>query len=285
MKLLYAEEHCSCFNYEGGEGRAIEVKYLKKGDTWNQTSKHHKIVFVLNGLLRYDLGDVTGQYLSKSKMLLYPSDVEFEIQALNDSEVIIIRLPVTEQLCDVYSFEKLLTEKIQYRDDIEDQSSILDINERMGLFLEMLRDYVAEGLRCTYFFQIKIKEMLFILRAYYAKEDLLHFFYPLLTSDMTFSEFILKHKHEVRTVKEFAELSNYSLSGFQKRFKKVFGISAHKWLNEHRSKSILHEINNSERTLKEISNKYGFSSQSYFNDFCKTNFGSTPGQLRNQKTR
>lgn len=285
MKLLYAEEHCSCFNYEGGEGRAIEVRTLNKGDNWDQISKYHKIVFILKGHIQYNLGADRGKSLLGGNMLLYPSDVELNMQAQEKTDVVIVRLPVSEQLCDVYSFEKLLTEVSEDMADFNNGESTLNINERMDIFLELLKDYVSEGLRCTYFFQIKIKEMLFVFRAYYPKEDLLRFFYPLLTSDMTFSEFVLKHKHEVRTVKEFAELSNYSLSGFQKRFKKVFGIPAHKWLNEHRSKSILHEINNSERTLKEISNKYGFSSQSYFNDFCKTNFGLTPGQLRSQKVK
>lgn len=284
MKFLYSNEHCSCFNYEKSEGGAIQIRTFKKNERWYEVSKYHKIVFLLKGQIKYNLGIDSENFLTGGNMFLFPSDIELNLTTLEDSDIIVVRLPISEQLCDVYSFEKLLKES-HSNAKMDNGYHTLSINERMDIFLELLNAYITEGLRCTYFFQIKIKEMLFIFRAYYSKEELLRFFYPLLTSDISFSEFVLKHKNEVRTVKEFAELSNYSLSGFQKRFKKVFGVTAHKWLNEHRSKSILHEINKKERTLKEISNKYGFSSQSYFNDFCKTNFGLTPGQLRNHKVK
>lgn len=284
MKFLYSKEHCSCFNYEKGEGGAIQIRTFKKNERWNEVSKYHKIVFLLKGQIKCNLGIDSENFLAGGNMFLFPSDIELNLMTLEDSDIIVVRLPISEQLCDVYSFEKLLKES-HSNAKMDNGYYTLSINERMDIFLELLKAYITEGLRCTYFFQIKIKEMLFIFRAYYSKEELLRFFHPLLTSDISFSEFVLKHKNEVRTVKEFAELSNYSLSGFQKRFKKVFGVTAHKWLNEHRSKSILHEINKKERTLKEISNKYGFSSQSYFNDFCKTNFGLTPGQLRNHKIK
>ena len=78
-------------------------------------------------------------------------------------------------------------------------------------------------------------------------------------------------------------MTHYSLSGFQKRFKKVFGVSAYHWMKDVRSKSIYHQINSTEKSFKEISDEYGFSSPSHFNDFCKVHFGTTPGRIRRKK--
>ncbi|NDV67861.1 helix-turn-helix transcriptional regulator [Dysgonomonas sp. 25] len=281
-KLLYVEEHCTCFNYEHVGSGSIEVMKLAKDTLLHVIAKHHKILFIRKGSISYTLDNSDQNMLTAGKMTLIPSDTNFHGQALEDIESIIIRIPVEEQLCDTYSFENLLHEEKE-NESQPPKEYVLPINDKVDKFLSFMQECTEDGLRCAYYFQIKQKELFFLLRAYYHKEDLYNFFYPLLTSDISFSQFMIRNRNKVKTVKELAKLSNYSLSGFQKRFKKVFGISAHQWLNEQRSKSILHDINNSAKALKEISRSYGFSSQSYFNDFCKMNFGTTPGQLRRKK--
>lgn len=282
-ELLYVEEHCTCYNYEHVGHGSIELIDLKEGDSFNVCPNYHKILFVRKGEFEYTLDNSGKRHINEGYMLLLPSGSKFSGKALRYTETILTRIPVEEQLCDAYSFEKLLKEG-EDEESQKDQEYILPINERVDTFLAFLHQCAGEGLRCLYYFLIKQKELFFLLRAYYKKEVLYNFFYPLLTSDISFSQFMIRNRNKVKTVKELAQLANYSLSGFQKRFKKVFGISAHQWLNEQRSKSILHDINNSAKTLKEISRVYGFSSQSYFNDFCKMNFGATPGQLRRKKT-
>lgn len=281
-KLLYVEEHCDCFNYEHVGTGGIEIKKFSRGQSFIINARFHKILFVREGSIEYVMDNSKEKVISEGNMLLLPSDTNFTGKVLVDTYFILIRIPVEEQLCDAYSFENLLKDGLNLKPQ-EENSEVLPINSPMAAYLSFLNACISDGLRCVYYFQIKQKELFFILRAYYPKEDLYKFFYPLLTSDISFSQFMIRNRHKAKTVKELAELSNYSLSGFQKRFKRVFGVSAHQWLNEQRSKSILHDINNSNMALKEISRIYGFSSQSYFNDFCKMNFGETPGKIRRKK--
>ena len=73
---------------------------------------------------------------------------------------------------------------------------------------------------------------------------------------------------------------NYTVSGFEKRFKRVFGVSPYKWMNNQKAKMIFQQVRTTDLTLKEISANFGFTSLSRFNDFCKTNLGKPPGDIR-----
>jgi len=281
MELLYAQEHLSCYNYEKGSRPTIEKLTLKKGQKWSVFSIDNKSIFVLQGSLCFSFGETLDKIIPSGQMMLLPAGSQFKSIAEEDAVLIIIRLYNTKQLCDCFSLDALLKEEDS---DFDPDLYFLDINERVGPFLSFLDTCMTDGLKCTYYFELKAKEYYFLLRAYYPKKELLRFFYPLLSKDISFSELVLKNHYKVKTVQELANMTHYSLSGFQKRFKKVFGVSAYHWMKDERSKSIYHEINSTVKSFKEISEDYGFSSPSHFNDFCKTNFGSTPGRIRRKKS-
>lgn len=281
MELLYAQEHLSCYNYEKGNRPTIEKVTLKEGQQWNVFPIDNKSIFILEGSLSFSFGEILDKEIPSGKMMLLPAGSQFKSVALEDSVFLVIRLHNTKQLCDCFSLDTLLKEEDKnYVPDLY----FLDINERVESFISFLDICMSDGLKCTYYFELKAKEYYFLLRAYYSKRDLLGFFYPLLSKDISFSELVIKNHYKVKTVQELADMTHYSLSGFQKRFKKVFGVSAYHWMKDERSKAIYHEINSTNKSLKEISEDYGFSSPSHFNDFCKMNFGSTPGRIRRKKT-
>jgi len=279
MKLLYPEEHIHCFNYSSNNGPAIEDIKLSQNDSWDFLSAYNKILFLLEGELTYSYNEHRNKRISRDKMITLPSNAHIEVQAQQNSRLIIFRLHTKVQLCDTFSLDRLFTENMN--NDIK--IGAIDIVEPVSSYLSSLLAHVANGLKCIYFFQIKVQELFFMLRAYYPKDKLAVFFKPLIDNNTTFSDFVLENYKKVKSVKELAEIANYSLSGFQKHFKKVFGVSAYQWINDQRSKSVLHELNNSEKPLKEISDNYGFSSPSHFNDFCKSQFGETPGEIRKKR--
>lgn len=284
MELLYAQEHLSCYNYEkGGKRPTIEKLILKKGgQLWDVFPIDNKSIFVVSGALSFSFGEVIDEVIPCGKMMLLPAGSQFKSIAEKDTVLILIRLHNTKQLCDCFSLDALLKEEDS---NFDPGLCFLDINERVEVFLDFLDTCMSDGLKCTYYFELKAKEYYFLLRAYYPKKELLRFFYPLLSKDISFSELVLKNHYKVKTVQELANMTHYSLSGFQKRFKKVFGgVSAYHWMKDERSKAIYHEINSSEKSFKEISEDYGFSSPSHFNDFCKMNFGVTPGRIRHKKS-
>lgn len=280
VELLYPYEHLSCFNYEKGSRPVFEKLSVKKGHKWKVFSEDNLIIFSLEGSFNFSFGGYLDRVISKGKMMILPASSQLSGCAVEDSILVVIRLLETKQLCDCYSLDMLLPEK---SDDFVPELYYLDVNERLSSFLSFMDECVEDGLKCNFYLDLKVKELFFLLRAYYPKVELFEFFYLLLSRDVSFSDQVLKNYYKAKTVQELADTLHYSLSGFQKRFKKVFGVSAYHWMKEERSKSIYHEINSTQKSFKEISDDHGFSSPSHFNDFCKANFGATPGKIRQNK--
>jgi len=119
-----------------------------------------------------------------------------------------------------------------------------------------------------------------LFRAYYTKEDLAVFFSPVLTNTTEFSNFVLQNYRKVKTVRELARLYSCSISSFDKKFKKAFGISPYKWMQERKVSLIYHEIYATHKPIKQIAEEQQFMSLPQFNDYCKKHFGYPPGRMR-----
>ena len=149
-------------------------------------------------------------------------------------------------------------------------------------FVNVTSHYIIEELKCSYYHDLKIREFLFLMRAYYDKRQIYNFFKPIYNADSAFLGDIYRHLDEVRTVRELSSRLGYSLSGFEKKFKKVFDSSPYQWMQEQRARKIYKEITFTKRTFTDISFDYDFSSPAHFNDFCKQYFQNTPGGLRKE---
>lgn len=76
----------------------------------------------------------------------------------------------------------------------------------------------------------------------------------------SFSDFIYQNYREVKSISELASLSCYSRSGFEKRFRKIFGVPASHWITLRKAADIYHEIRRSRKSIKQICFDYSFSS-------------------------
>ena len=92
-----------------------------------------------------------------------------------------------------------------------------------------------------------------------------------------------KNALKYKTITELAESMNYTISGFEKKFKKAFKTTPHLWIKQKKADKIYYDLTMTDICLKEIIDNYGFKSDSYFNDFCKTNFGESPGRIRKNR--
>lgn len=277
MEFLYINEHANCFNYDNKSNPIIEIKEYSLDEKINISANQNKIIFINKGKILFSYGNIQKKEVSAGEIILFPMGYNYKIIAKEDTQLTIFRLITTISLCDRYSLENLLKD--------EDINSIseqipLKLNTATENYIQTLHFFYNDGLKCIHFFEIKLKELFFILRAYYTKKELLAFFYPLVTADTAFSDFIVKNFHKAKNIKELAEISHYSLSGFEKKFKKVFGESPNQWLEDKKAKKIFHDLNNGNKSLKEISDEYNFSSTSYLNEFCKRKFNLTPGEIK-----
>lgn len=278
MRILYPQEHLCCFNYEDASTCiALLSKSKDTFETYNTTEA--KIACVLEGSCNITIGDDITQALNISQAIVIPPSKQYTLEFIKDTKLIFIKVRGSTNLCDTYSMDMLLKEK---RVD-ESKEKHLTLNPKIFQQLQLFSIYLEDGLNCRVFQESKRKEFLTLLRVYHPKKDLFIFFRSLLSNDVDFSDLVIKKHNEAKNVTELAELTNYSLSGFQKKFKRVFGISASSWMKNERLKDIFNDINNKNYTFKELAEKYDFSSPSHFNDYCKSNFGATPGDIRKRK--
>ncbi len=278
--LLYVKEHTSCFNYNRKGESALEVFNYENGDFIEKDSFDNSIVFITSGSCRVSSGTFLNTEIADKKILLFPPGAHFQIEFMEKSTIIICHATELVRLCECTPIEKLLPEKSSGH--FSPEFNMLDINGQIEGFLNEFIKHTNNGLKCIYYSELKNKELFYLLRAYYKKEDLARFFQPLLSNDARFTQFIYKNYRKVNSVQELTELSFYSVSGFKKQFTKVFGVSASEWMREQKAKNIYHELNCSSLTIKELCHKYEFASVSSFNAFCKQHFGLPPGEIRKQ---
>ena len=272
--ILYSDEHLACFNHNRRR-TLIEVIDKEEG-VFEFEAKNNSIVVVYEGCISFSSGMIRNKKLQAGDMFVIPLFNKNSIAVKECCRLFVFRLDANFTFCDHFSFEKLY----DYLDVEKDSINPLKTNSIINTYLTGLEQCLKDGINCFYFSELKIREFLFVLRSYYSKESLAQLFYPILNKDAEFSKMIFENIKKVKTVKELAAIMNYSISGFDKRFKKVFGVSANKWMEEQMVREIYREINCTNKTMMEIAFQYGFS-PSYFNDFCKRVFKATPGQIRN----
>ncbi len=275
-KLLYKEEHLACYNYQKEDKAPIEGLRINAANIWENIAEESKIIFVIEGRINISYGEVTDRIVDSKQMFILRQGYQYKAYVKEDTFIMIFRISSQINFCDRFSIQQLYKKESK----TEEEFNLLEVNDRLRGFLHWTYVNISDGIKCTHFFDIKKQELFFLLRAYYSKEDLALLFSSLLNNDQIFSNFIYDNHYKVKNIQQLVALSNYSVSAFNKRFKKSFGISPYKWMKDQRAKRIFHEINNYTKNFKVISEEYGFSSLSQFNDFCKVHFGLTPGEIR-----
>jgi len=281
MNLCHPEEHTVCSKYSKTKDQKIEMVKVTTNNTIQLFSEQNQIVFVLEGSFNLFCKKVHNKKIKAGELVLIPLHRPCVVTALEDVSMMVVKLNSNIVFCERLSLDLLLEKLRKNRED--DGIGLLKLNQKLIDFATTVQDHcLNDNIDCCYYFDIKIRELLFLMRAYYDKKQLFNFFKPIYSGDFVFSNNVYQNLSNVKTAKELAGMLNYSLSGFEKKFKRVFDISPYQWMQEQRARKIYHEINCSKKTFTEIAFEYGFSSPAHFNDFCKTYFDNTPGGVRKE---
>ncbi|MDR0370859.1 MAG: AraC family transcriptional regulator [Prevotellaceae bacterium] len=293
IELLYTREHLSCPNYDTAEHPTIEEKYMKKGESYQMLPRVNKVAFVLEGMVDYSTGSIRASTARRGHIFFLASNHFFKLQAVEVTHLLVVRLYDKIRLCDCWSVEDLYEngenlESVEQStvlldEDADIEPFLLEMNTVMEKYLELLLMCNRVGLRCRFYNESKQKELMFILRAFYPKDQLRLFFAPVLTSDARFAQQVVTYSGRFSTLADIAFAMNYTVSGFEKKFRKIFGCSPYNWMLRQRAQEIWHSVKTEEVNLKEISKKFGFSSASSFNNFFVKHFGITPGEARQNR--
>ncbi|MCL2311290.1 MAG: helix-turn-helix domain-containing protein [Firmicutes bacterium] len=273
--------HLGCFTYSKFKDLPlIEIKHFEKGTTHQIVTTSNEMVVVYKGALNYSFGQ-TQKQAKENAIVMIPVKKKYTIHILEDVTLFIFRLDIDLGFCDHFSFEMLNREKkLKEKRNNVDEMHFLYANDVIREYFAQLLKVLSSGLYCGYLLKIKLQELLFLLRYYYPMEELKAFFASILSDDLEFSLHVMKYYDHNTTVQDLAKKMHYSLTGFEKRFVKVFGMPPFQWLQVQRAQAVYHEINCSTKTFAELGYEFGFSSPSHFNSFCKKMFNESPGSIR-----
>ncbi|MCL1938370.1 MAG: helix-turn-helix transcriptional regulator [Candidatus Azobacteroides sp.] len=251
----------------------------KKGEQVTFEIKEVSIIFLLEGEVSLSYDMYSGEILHAKHFLLVPPATCFNVTVLKNAHFFLGVFDLQTKCCENFSLDVLLPFLDRRQKDV---FYPLPFKEPIRNYLEVMDNYLHDGIFCDCLNENKREEFFFLLQAYYRKEELAAFFYPVLNEDVLFKEKVLKNMLAAHNVSELATLMNYSVSGFKKKFERNFGQSVYLWMQDRRSKIILRELKENKKSIKEIAFQYQFSSQPRFYEFCKRHYGKTPGEIRTE---
>ena len=287
----------SCFHYEHGNKPQIEVAKIDKSESMDLAITENEIVFIIEGQIQFrsdnssaceGTEDSLAYEVTEGKFIFFPTASHYtSLQAVKPSVLIVFRLTGAANLCENFRIEQLynMEEKTSaHPSPVNKWFYELNIKPRLWPFLNDVQDYLSDNVKCRCLFEIKTKELLLLLRAYYTKEELHDFFLPILSSDTTFSEYVRQHWQDFHTVRELADAMQLTHKQFYSRFVAVFGKAPQQWMMEGRANILYREITTTNKQFKQIALENGFSSDTQFTHFCKKMLRRTPTEIRKNKT-
>lgn len=220
----------------------------------------------------------------EGEILFIPAGTRFFYQTFEETELMVFRIYSTIDLSEHLSFEELDNARKEVREGQkkteEEPPLYLKVKPGLQLFLESIANNIADEICCDCYFELKIRELLLLFNAYYAKEEIIDFFHLVLSSDITFSEYVRLNWDKFDTVGELADSMHLTHRQFALKFKNVFGKTPYKWMLETKARILFKELSGTSKPFKEISVENGFSTVAQFSKFCKKELGHTPTEIR-----
>lgn len=241
--------------------------------------KYPALVFVMANDLFIKLAGEEEKMISEGQFFLLPRGIVCELTSPGNTETIILQIP---NISALYVF--FISKSFYLEPDRVRLFYPLPIERHMLRTVEGLKLYMKGGIIDPVLAGLKTLELFYNLKNSYSKDILETFFSPVCTKECSFASFVLSNHANVKTAEELAQLSNYSFSGFNKQFHKVFGISSYKWMLQQKIDKIYKEIYyETSKPIKLIAEEFGFANISNLGDFCRKHLGASPAAIRNRK--
>ena len=284
MKIADMQGHVQCFHFDTTEKPTIESVKIAKGSKGEPHTRSNEILFFIEGRMQFFSDNFPEYEGMKGLIIFLPAGGKYEYTALSSTELIVFRVYDPIRLCDNFTVEKLYASK-KGEDTHQPRTrhySILEINARVWHLLDGIGDCLSDGVKCSGYFDLKVKEFFLMLCMYYPKEDIRDFLYLILSGDTAFSEYVRQKWRRFRTVAEMADSLRMTPRQFSTKFKEIFEQTPYRWMTEGRAKIIREQLTTTTKPLKQIALENGFGSVVEFTKFCKKELGATPTGIRDK---
>ncbi len=278
--MVQNQEHFrNCFCNKESRDSIVELLDFPQGKVGVAHIFHQEILFMVRGEAHVSLeGLGTGRVMRKGDFVFLPAGARMVWDVTAGSAMLIVRIPSDVPECPVFRMNKTASNVSAHKDPTG--IFALKMNRRVRSFVAEIMETLDDGFHCRHFLEGEANRILFLLNAYYTEDERVRFFSHILTPDIKFSEFVRINHMKYRTIGELSDVLCMTSQAFSNRFKKVFGTTPHKWMQQEKARLIYLDICRNEMPLKEIAIKYDFPLSSNFFRFCKQTFGESPGNIR-----
>lgn len=279
MNIFAGPQASSCVNYLSDFVCGFSYWELNERAAFTLTNKkNNHIIFVVTGQLSIKCDQFDDILVCREEMIFLPNKSDCSYKVLSASKIMAFSFDRFRNQCDKYTFQKLAekSEGITYT------LKAVKMHDLLKDYILLLIRYIQKGVNCYHLHEEKQQELFILLRACYTREEILFFFYPLITHDIDFRQIVLDRYPEAKNVQEFARLTGYNISDFRKRFLADFGEPVYQWMQKRKGSSIKFKLITENTDIATLSDEFGFSSPAHFNKFCKKTFGMPPAKLRKQ---
>jgi len=280
MSVFYLEEHRTCRSYISDYNIGFKSSQLRQGEFVTPSDReHHCLFFLISGHIELHYESQIHD-LRKNSVWFVPMSSDYKICASTDALLVMNYFDKPIDFC-----EKAALEDLALLLDSKLPAHALQINKPLKSFLSTMIFYMDEGIFCKHFHEIKQKELFYILRYFYTKREVAGLFAPIISKDLDFRNIVLANYVKANSVKELAQICNYSLSSFNRIFKLNFKENPYIWLQNQKIKSIKGRLSDKNVPLCQIIDEFRFSSPGHFTVFCKKHLNLTPSQFRKQHVK
>ncbi len=159
----------------------------------------------------------------------------------------------------------------------------IDTTELLEAFFHSMFSYFANNIEPDpSLLELKFRELILTLADNTVNAELLSYFCALMNEPQAVAlRRVMEDNYCYNLkLKQYAELSNRSLSAFKRDFRKLFKITPGKWLLEKRLSHALSLLSNMNKTVSEAAFESGFENPSHFSRSFKERFGITPTAVK-----
>lgn len=238
-------------------------------------------VIILNGESRLNaqFKDNTEVMIHPFSMKLFCPYTEIKLSSTSRFEVILLFFDYVGKYCDEKICSYLESEKPVYTN----KTGTLSMDETMKSYYHLMQTLYSGFTKDKTLWEIKYKELFFILCTKLKIEDFAQFLHPAMTwFDPVFRRKVLDHFDEDYRVKSLAYKCGYTYNEFRNKFQEEFKTLPSVWMKEQMMDVIRERIIDPCIQFKDLADLLKMQSVQQFTRFCKTNFNKTPTELRRQ---
>lgn len=169
---------------------------------------------------------------------------------------------------------------VEIKEQITPRFEPIQIKKALLTCVESIALYIKQGVAYEKLFKLKVDEVAACIEHNYTPQEITQLFYPIITQDSTFRNFVINNYSHQCNVLDLIEKSNLCKTIFYEKFKKEFGTTAKQWILKQKMEFIEDMIADRNIRIKDIIVCLGFSSHVQFYTFCRRHFNCTPTELK-----